>query len=615
MSRLPTPGSDRDQWGDILNDYLLVAHTTDGTLRSNTGFLNVQDYGAIGDGTIDDTAAIQAALSEAEAAGGGAVWLPAGNYRVTASLYFASKTTIAGAGQSLTKITQATSGVPTLVSRNYLSASGASPTGYVTLHDFKISAPTASGSHGILFRDFYSTIYNVDISGSDRGIYFTQYNDVNAVPSGTMVENRVENCSVRGAAGYAYFLGQSDNNKYTDGFLINCIASVTSGATSHVFIGSSGGWVVDGVHTYGSGLSGASIELRAAFKMSVSNLYIETFSTYGLFFSGPQQSIKATNIDVTFPNAITTAAVGFNTKNAGFTEVHALIDNLSVNIPSTNSGTNVLVSNTDTAVYVKVGTWDVKGTLSATTVGAGASNITFLGSTTSLLSGTDAARPAASSSNTNAYYYATDANSLFQSNGSSWALRLAQPFSLADGFADGVRVSYPRMAGSSAQNVLTSGQLYLTAVSLFNGDVAAGVTMISASTGLTMGSNADGHVFVGLYDASYNLVASSADQGGSFTWTGNSLANINFSVSYSVSASGVYYVGLLISLGTGGSPVMVQPRGLAAGTANFAASSTSGWPSGMKTLAATNGSGLTSLPAGPLSVASATGILFCAVHS
>lgn len=33
MSRLPTPGTDDGSWGDILNDFLLVEHNSDGTLR------------------------------------------------------------------------------------------------------------------------------------------------------------------------------------------------------------------------------------------------------------------------------------------------------------------------------------------------------------------------------------------------------------------------------------------------------------------------------------------------------------------------------------------------------------------------------------------------------
>lgn len=35
MSRLPTPGSDNGAWGDILNDFLLVSHSADGTLKSD----------------------------------------------------------------------------------------------------------------------------------------------------------------------------------------------------------------------------------------------------------------------------------------------------------------------------------------------------------------------------------------------------------------------------------------------------------------------------------------------------------------------------------------------------------------------------------------------------
>lgn len=34
MPRLPVPGSDNDQWGDILNEFLLVEHAPDGTLKT-----------------------------------------------------------------------------------------------------------------------------------------------------------------------------------------------------------------------------------------------------------------------------------------------------------------------------------------------------------------------------------------------------------------------------------------------------------------------------------------------------------------------------------------------------------------------------------------------------
>ncbi len=46
MARLPIPGSDAGAWGDILNDFLLVSHTSDGQLES----------GAVGDAAPDATA-------------------------------------------------------------------------------------------------------------------------------------------------------------------------------------------------------------------------------------------------------------------------------------------------------------------------------------------------------------------------------------------------------------------------------------------------------------------------------------------------------------------------------------------------------------------------------
>lgn len=63
--------------------------------------LNVLDFGAVGDGTADDTAAIQAALSAATTAGGGSVHFPAGVFKVSAPLVLTgSNVTITGQGRA-----------------------------------------------------------------------------------------------------------------------------------------------------------------------------------------------------------------------------------------------------------------------------------------------------------------------------------------------------------------------------------------------------------------------------------------------------------------------------------------------------------------------------------
>jgi len=66
---------------------------------------NVKAFGATGDGSTDDTAAIQAAINAAEAAGGGEAFLPAGEYIISAALDIDSdNVTVCGAGIGATII-------------------------------------------------------------------------------------------------------------------------------------------------------------------------------------------------------------------------------------------------------------------------------------------------------------------------------------------------------------------------------------------------------------------------------------------------------------------------------------------------------------------------------
>lgn len=66
--------------------------------------VSVKDFGAVGDGITDDTAAIQAALNYVNSVGGGVVFLPPGRYRkgdaAGTTLIMYSNTTIKGAGDS-----------------------------------------------------------------------------------------------------------------------------------------------------------------------------------------------------------------------------------------------------------------------------------------------------------------------------------------------------------------------------------------------------------------------------------------------------------------------------------------------------------------------------------
>ena len=135
-ARLPIPGSDDNTWGNILNTFLAISHNSDGTLQttaiqqagaitsvngkdSTTGAVtliasdvgaatlaetdnryiaagapvtaaltdeggqvfNVKAFGATGNGTVDDTAAINAAISATDSRGG-IIFFPTGTYKV-----------------------------------------------------------------------------------------------------------------------------------------------------------------------------------------------------------------------------------------------------------------------------------------------------------------------------------------------------------------------------------------------------------------------------------------------------------------------------------------------------------------------------------------------------
>lgn len=61
---------------------------------------NVKDYGAVGNGTTDDTTAFQNALTAAGNAGGGTVWAPAATYKIATHLNVPTYVTLAGEGKA-----------------------------------------------------------------------------------------------------------------------------------------------------------------------------------------------------------------------------------------------------------------------------------------------------------------------------------------------------------------------------------------------------------------------------------------------------------------------------------------------------------------------------------
>lgn len=145
-------------------------------LDKGSHVFNVKAYGALGDGTTNDTTNIQSAITAAQTSGG-TVYFPQGNYSITGLTVTASNVTIRGAG----------AGATTLTMRNSSNAPAIAVSGTGTVNvfisDLKIEGNKAnqtSAGFGIRFNTPWSTtdtqhlVQNVDVwNTQDSCIYIT----------------------------------------------------------------------------------------------------------------------------------------------------------------------------------------------------------------------------------------------------------------------------------------------------------------------------------------------------------------------------------------------------------------------------------------------------------
>lgn len=141
-----------DGTGDTLRDAGAKINANFASLADER--ISVKDYGAVGDGVADDTAAIQEAIDENP---GKIIFFPAGIYNISAAITVsADNTTLMGAGVSATFLWQTVDNI-----------------------DIVQFAPTTAGTtaaylNGVEIRDLY--IRGLSSSTSGSGVRFTQCN-------------------------------------------------------------------------------------------------------------------------------------------------------------------------------------------------------------------------------------------------------------------------------------------------------------------------------------------------------------------------------------------------------------------------------------------------------
>ena len=132
-------------------------------------YVSVKDFGAVGDGVVDDTAAIQAALDYVESAGGGEVFVPAGSY-LSGKLILRDKVSIRGVGNTSKFIAK-------IISDDLFFSNDPSLSN-ITLSNFYVDLTAQTGSNGI----YITHISDSEISGvtlyNAAGFGFLIFNSV-----------------------------------------------------------------------------------------------------------------------------------------------------------------------------------------------------------------------------------------------------------------------------------------------------------------------------------------------------------------------------------------------------------------------------------------------------
>ena len=199
---------------------------------TNTTDFNVKSFGATGNGSTDDTTAIQAAINAAQVLGG-AVYIPAGQYKITSRLNITSHILMYGDGSDVSNyMAKGTVLLPIAgIDCIYINCQNA-----VSLRDFKIFFASPPAGTGItLDSTGGGSNGNADSDISNVSIHFAGvgFHSINAYTF------NLNNCRIDGAVTYSIWSGNTNVPGSGDSVITNCVCS--GAPTAHFFVSAGGG--------------------------------------------------------------------------------------------------------------------------------------------------------------------------------------------------------------------------------------------------------------------------------------------------------------------------------------------------------------------------------------
>lgn len=278
---------------------------------------DVTSYGAKGDGSTDDTAAIQAALDAANTAGGGLVSVPKGTF-IASNLTIHGKTTLAGAGaSSILKFKTASTG-------NFIALNTPASDTAVIIQNIKLDG-NSTGNDVVYFdntgvaQDALHRLINVLVYNPGR-------DGISMGPA--VIESNLIGCFVynSGRYGYKFDVAATDNR------IINCSSGLSLnhgffdlGNNNHFtdckayYAGYTGSSWTSGVHGFAL-IPAASQDLHLVSLVGceAQNNAQDGFHIDGSASSATVQHVTITNCFADGNNEVAGAGVGFYLNNVRY---------------------------------------------------------------------------------------------------------------------------------------------------------------------------------------------------------------------------------------------------------------------------------------------------------
>lgn len=308
-------------WGSVGS--VAVDWTNPGTIGSatpNTGkftslaiqgphpFADVRAYGALGDGSTDDTAAIQAALDAVNADGGGEVYFPSGTYIAT-TLTIYSKIHLVGSGIDATTIKlKNASNVDLVKSSGFAGLTGTNSTGGIynwTISDLTLDGNKAnnlSAGYALRVYGYGFILQNIRVRNARNDGIYSEWSTSSNSPGNDSMEAQINGIKVHDNAGNGITWNGPHDSSFVNaqiyvngdkGVWLKAAATGAQFTNAHAWGNTNYGWYIESGstslnNTEGEGSSTAQVMLGGG----------NDTITGGLYFAGGNSLASATGIQI-----------------------------------------------------------------------------------------------------------------------------------------------------------------------------------------------------------------------------------------------------------------------------------------------------------------------------